>query len=74
MYVFVKHVHESYITRTCFRVNKLDMMTYVCVMYVFSKHVHALNLLIISIITSHFMVYVRVWRLIPKNHFRLMIL
>ena len=67
MYVFVKHVHESYITRTCFRVNKLDMMTYVCVMYVFSKHVHALNLLIISIITSHFMVYVRVWRLILKK-------
>ena len=43
------------------------MSTYVCVMYVFSKHVHALNLLITSTITSIFMVYVRVWRLIQKK-------
>ena len=43
------------------------MTTYVCVMYVLSKHVHALNVLIISIITGCFMAYVRVWRLILKK-------
>ena len=46
---------------------KQDMTTYVCVMYVFSKHVHALNVLIISIITGCFMAYVRVWCLIQKK-------
>ena len=43
------------------------MTTYVCVMYVFSKHVHALNLFVISIVTVVFYLYVRVWRLIPKK-------
>ena len=43
------------------------MTTYVCVMYVFSKHVHALNLFVISIVTVVFYLYVRVWRLILKK-------
>ena len=44
------------------------MTTYVYVMYVLDKHVHALNLLIISIVIDDFSEYVRVWRLILKKN------
>ena len=43
------------------------MTTYVCVMYVLDKHVHALNLFVISIFTVDFSCYVRVGRLILKK-------
>ena len=36
------------------------MTTHVCVMYVLSKHVHALNLLITSIVRAEFSEHVRV--------------
>ena len=80
MYVFVKHVNESYITRTCFLLTnsnninlssfykKRIMTTYVCVMYVFDKHVHALNLFVISTLTVDFSYHVRVWHLILKKN------
>ena len=48
-------------------VKKQSMTTHVRVMYVLSKHVHALNLLITSIVRGDFSEYVRVWRLILKN-------
>ena len=44
------------------------MTTYVRVMYVFDKHVHALNLFVISIFTVDFSYHVRVWRLILKKN------
>ena len=44
------------------------MTTYVCVMYVFDKHVHALNLFVISIFTVDISCYVRVWHLILKKN------
>ncbi len=45
------------------------MTTYVYVMYVLDKHVHALNLFFISIFMVDFCLHVRVWRLIlKKNH------
>ena len=45
------------------------MTTYVYVMYVLDKHVHALNLFFISIFIADFSPHVRVWRLIlKKNH------
>ena len=69
MYVFVKHVHKSYITHTCFWAQLKGMTTYVYVMYVLDKHVHALNLLFISIFIADFSPHVRVCRLIlKKNH------
>ena len=37
-------------------------------MYVLDKHVHALILLIISIVIDDFSEYVRVWRLILKKN------
>ena len=43
------------------------MTTYVCVMYVFDKHVHALNLFVISIFTGIFRGRVYVWRFILKK-------
>ena len=43
------------------------MTTHVRVMYMLDKHVHALNLLIISIVRGNFSEYVRVWRLILKK-------
>ena len=43
------------------------MTTYVRVMYVFDKHVHALNLFVISIFTVDFSYHVRVWHLILKK-------
>ena len=43
------------------------MTTRVRVVYMFDKHVHAFNLLIISMIMSDFMWCVRVWRLILKK-------
>ena len=46
------------------------MTTHVRVMYMLDKHVHALNSLIISIITSVFMGYVRVCRLILKKNYK----
>ena len=45
------------------------MTTRVRVVYMFDKHVHALNLLNISIIIGIFMGRVRVWRLILKKVF-----
>ena len=69
MYVFAKHVHKSYITHTCFWTQLKGMTTYVYVMYVLDKHVHALNLFFISIFMVDFCLHVRVWRLIlKKNH------
>ena len=45
------------------------MTTYVYVMYVLDKHVHALNLFFISIFVADFSPHVRVCRLIlKKNH------
>ena len=44
------------------------MTTYVCVMYVFDKHVHALNLFVISTLTVDFSYHVRVWHLILKKN------
>ena len=43
------------------------MTTYVRVMYVFDKHVHALNLFVISTLTVDFSYHVRVWHLILKK-------
>ena len=45
------------------------MTTYVRVMYVFDKHVHALNLFVISIFTVDFSYHVRVWHLILKKNY-----
>ena len=44
------------------------MTTRVRVVYMFNKHVHALNLLTVSIITSVFRGRVRAWRLILKKN------
>ena len=69
MYVFAKHVHKSYITHTCFGTQLKGMTTYVYVMYVLDKHVHALNLFFISIFIADFSPHVRVCRFIlKKNH------
>ena len=43
-------------------------MTRVCVVYMSAKHIHALNVLIISVITSVFIGCVCVWRLILKKN------
>ena len=43
------------------------MTTYVYVMYVLDKHVHALNSLTTSIVRGNFSEHVRVWRLILKK-------
>jgi hypothetical protein len=61
VYLFVKIVFVA-----CF-VNLKGVMTRVCVVYMLDKHVHALNLLIISMITCVFEGRVRVWRLILKK-------
>ena len=44
-----------------------SMTTYVRVMYVLDKHVHAPNLFVINIFTGVFYPHVRVWRLILKK-------
>ena len=44
-----------------------SMTTYVRVMYVLDKHVHAPNLFVINIFTGVFCLHVRVWRLILKK-------
>ena len=49
-------------------VKKQGMTTHVRVMYVLSKHVHALNLLATSIVIDDFSEHVRVWRLILKKN------
>ena len=67
MYVFAKHVHKSYITYTCFGDQLKGMTTYVYVMYVLDKHVHALNLFFISIFMVDFCLHVRFCRLILKK-------
>ena len=59
-------VHDTYMICTHF-IKKRIMTTYVCVMYVFDIHVHALNLFVISIFTVDLSCYVRVWRLILKK-------
>ena len=43
------------------------MQNRVCVVYMFYKHIHALNFLTINIITSVFGGRVCVWRLILKK-------
>ena len=45
------------------------MTTRVRVVYMFDKHVHALNLLNINMVMTVFMGRVRVWRLILKKKF-----
>ena len=47
------------------------MTPHVYVVYVLDKHVHALNLLTISIVRGNFSECVRVWRLILKKSPRL---
>ena len=43
------------------------MTTHVRVMYVLDKHVHALNLLTVSIVRGNFPEHARVWRLFLKK-------
>ena len=65
--MFVKHIHKSYTPYTRFLhifpetrifiahlVNFKDVTTRVCVVYMFDKHIHALNLLNINMITDVF--------------------
>ena len=66
MYTFIAQKH-AFVQIFARYVNLWSVMTRVCVVYMFSKHVHALNVLIISVITSVFIGRVCVWRLILKK-------
>ena len=67
VYVFIKHIHESYTPHTRFRTffseisifvahfaNLRSVTTCVCVVYMLGKHIHAFNLLIINIFERYF--------------------
>ena len=80
VYVYLTHTRVIHNTYTLFAyfprnsqfvthfVNLQGVTTRVCVVYMFNKHIHALNLLIVSIITNVFRGRVYVWRLILKKN------
>ena len=67
MYTFIAQKH-TFVQIFARYVNLWSVTTRVCVVYMFSEHIHALNVLIISVITSVFIGCVCVWRLILKKN------
>ena len=76
MYVFAKHVHNTYMTYTRFLLKRGDFCTIIQIksifdrvrlVYVFDKHVHGHNALIINVFNPVYPYRVRVWWKILKK-------
>ena len=66
MYTFIAQKH-AFVQIFARYVNLWSVTTRVCVVYMLNKHIHALKLLVISIIMGVFTGRVCVWRLILKK-------